>query len=110
MFSKGNLFKIIKLIALAWITAKRQLIHDKTAARTEWKERYDFIVVGAGAAGCIVANRLAQTQRATVLLLEAGGAQDAIYNDIPAVYTDIPEKRPDLQWMQYVEPQRYAAK
>ena len=99
-----------RLLLLFWITAKRQQIHDRTASRTEWNRSYDFVIVGAGAAGCVVANRLAANPKVNVLLLEAGGAQDAVYNDIPALFRNISDKRPDLQYMYRLVPQKYVGK
>ncbi|CAG2115533.1 unnamed protein product, partial [Medioppia subpectinata] len=66
--------------------AQRQLIHDNTCARTQWHSSYDFIVVGAGTAGAVVANKLSAGHTVRVLLLEAGGPQSAIYNEMPGMY------------------------
>ena len=47
---------------------------------------YDYIVVGAGTAGCVVANRLSATTAKRVLLLEAGGRDNWIWFHIPVGY------------------------
>ena len=47
---------------------------------------FDFVIVGAGSAGCLLANRLSADPRARVLLLEAGGQDDWIWIDIPVGY------------------------
>jgi choline dehydrogenase len=47
---------------------------------------YDYIVVGAGSAGCVVANRLSANPGNHVLLLEAGGRDDWIWFHIPVGY------------------------
>jgi choline dehydrogenase len=65
---------------------------------------FDFIVVGAGSAGCVLANRLTAEGRHKVLLLEAGGEDRDIWLHIPLGYGKH-FTNPKVNWLYETEPQ-----
>jgi choline dehydrogenase-like flavoprotein len=65
---------------------------------------FDFVVVGAGTAGCIVANRLSADPNHRVLLLEAGGRDNWIWFHIPVGYL-FAIGNPRSDWMFRTEPE-----
>ncbi len=66
-------------------------------------EIYDFIIVGAGSAGCVLANRLSENGKYQVLLLEAGGTDNRFYVTMPMGYGKL-FYDPAVNWMYAAEP------
>jgi choline dehydrogenase len=55
-------------------------------AADNYAGKYDYIIVGAGSAGCVLANRLTQHHDISVLLIEAGGKDDYLWIHVPVGY------------------------
>ena len=67
-------------------------------------EQADYIVVGAGSAGCVLANRLTASGRHSVLLLEAGPPDRDPWIHIPIGYAKL-FKKPRINWLYETEPE-----
>lgn len=66
---------------------------------------YDYIIVGAGSAGAVLANRLSEDKRNKVLLIEAGKPDKKLEIHIPGAYTKL--NRTEVDWAFWTEPQEH---
>jgi len=70
-------------------------------------EHYDFIIIGAGSSGCVLANRLSEDPGNRVLLLEAGAKTHPL-SSIPMSYSLFIDK-PGVNWRYFSEPEEASA-
>ncbi|XP_033220895.1 glucose dehydrogenase [FAD, quinone]-like [Belonocnema kinseyi] len=70
-------------------------------------DKYDFIIVGAGSAGCVIANRLTEIKKWNVLLLEAGVEEPQV-TEVPAFRSLIP--RSNIEYNYQIQSEKMACK
>ena len=67
-------------------------------------ENFDYIIVGAGSAGCVLANRLSEDGNSSVLLLETGGSDKSIFIQMPTALS-IPMNTKKYAWQFETQPE-----
>jgi choline dehydrogenase len=67
-------------------------------------ENFDYVIVGAGSAGCVLADRLSAEGRHRVLLLEFGGSDRSIFIQMPSALS-IPMNMEKYNWFYHTEPE-----
>ena len=68
-------------------------------------KHFDYIIIGAGSAGCILANKLSENLKNNVLLLEAGGSDQRFWIKTPLGYA-FTYNDPKVNWRYNTEPDK----
>ncbi|HUY84086.1 MAG TPA: choline dehydrogenase [Steroidobacteraceae bacterium] len=66
--------------------------------------QFDYVIVGAGSAGCVLADRLSADGGARVLVLEYGGSDRSVFIQMPSALS-IPMNMPKYNWFYHTEPE-----
>eukprot|EP00182_Erythrolobus_australicus_P005396 CAMPEP_0185829888 /NCGR_PEP_ID=MMETSP1353-20130828/510_1 /TAXON_ID=1077150 /ORGANISM="Erythrolobus australicus, Strain CCMP3124" /LENGTH=680 /DNA_ID=CAMNT_0028527729 /DNA_START=64 /DNA_END=2106 /DNA_ORIENTATION=+ len=88
-----------RILAVATPSSNKQAVpaaygytHDRQ------RKQYDYVIVGGGAAGCVLANRLSEDRNVSVLLVESGGKGDSLRVSIPLGFPYLPGSDIDYKY------------
>ncbi|MEM1163638.1 MAG: FAD-dependent oxidoreductase, partial [Pseudomonadota bacterium] len=107
-FEKGGLSRraFLRQSAALGVVAVAPLTLGARHAAAQAAETYDYIVIGAGSAGCALAARLSQDADKSVLVLEAGPPDESQFIHIPAAFPNL--FGTELDWGFITQPQKNA--
>jgi choline dehydrogenase len=80
------------------------MLKRRTEGQVLANEKFDYVIVGAGSAGCVLADRLSADGTRRVLLLEYGGSDRSIFIQMPSALS-IPMNMPKYNWFYHTEPE-----
>lgn len=102
----ASIFVLLSAVAITWLTFSIDTIQViikllldadlESLPNVQLLPEYDFIVIGAGTAGCALANRLSENPKWNVLLIEAGQSENIIM-DIP-LFVHLMQGSEKLNW------------
>jgi choline dehydrogenase len=95
-------------VVVVWQFEARLMLSHRLEPMAQLFGSFDYVIVGAGSAGCLLANRLSRDPRCRVLLLEAGGKDDYFWIRIPIGYL-YTIANPRTDWCYQTEPDEHLA-
>lgn len=104
---KGSVYVFAVTVVFAWLVGKWPFRGTTVYVTAKLKDSYDYIIVGSGSAGSVLAARLSERSDVTVLLVEAGGHfEERNVADIPGLWHEM--LLTDFDWAYYTVKQKNA--